>query len=190
MPIEREFKYVLSSPDALYATLMRRSDVTGLATINQGYLSRGGRFRRREWWLKNGEMFYNSPSVAKVEHIFTYKHDLVSQPGVLEIETSVSEADFNLAWPDTNHRVLKSRFMLTPDQGSGVWEVDFFKDDLGLYLALAEFEVPAHAGPPDRLHPLVQEHLIYKVPEGDSRFANRKLGDREYVTKLLQEIAQ
>jgi hypothetical protein len=170
--------------------LMRRTDVTGVATINQGYLSKGGRFRRREWWLKDGEMFYNSAEIARTQHIFTYKHDLVTQPGVLEIETEVSEADFNLGWPDTINRILKTRFMLTPDMGAGVWEVDVFYDKLGRYLALAEFEVPADAGPPDRLHPLVQNHLIYAVSEGDSRFANRKLGNREYVTKLLQEIAQ
>ena len=190
MPIEREFKYVLRSPDALYAMLMHREDVTGVATINQGYLSKGGRFRRRDWWLKDGVMFYDSAAIARTEHIFTYKHDLVVQPGVLEIETEVSEADFNLGWPDTTNRVLKTRFMLTPDMGAGVWEVDVFYDRLGRYLALAEFEVPANAGPPDRLHPLVQDHLIYEVPEGDSRFANRKLGNREYVIKLLQEIAQ
>lgn len=190
MPIEREFKYVLRSPDELYAILMRREDVTGVADINQGYLSKGGRIRSRKWWLKNGEVFYNSPAIARVEYIFTYKHDLTNQPGVLEIEKVLTEDDYNLGWPDTNQRVRKTRIMLTPDQGAGVWEIDFFHDDLGRYLALAEFEVPAHAGPPDRLHPLVREHLIYEVPEGDSRFANRKLGNREYVSKLLQEIAQ
>lgn len=189
MPIEREFKYVLRSADELYAKLMRLDEgVTGRADIRQAYLSRGGRIRSRTWWLRDGESFY-SAAVARIEYIFTYKHDLQDQPGCLEIETEISEADFNLAWRDGDHRIKKTRFLLPCENTKGVWEVDFFFDDDGIYLALAEFEVPAEAGPPDRLHPLVQEYLQFTVPEGDSRFSNRKLCDRSKVEKLLQEIA-
>lgn len=189
MPIEREFKYVLRSPEELLQKLLRTEDLKGQADIQQGYLSKGGRIRRRTWWLKNGEVFYESSAIAKVEHIFTYKHDLSSQPGVLEIETEISAADFALAWADADHKITKTRFLLDCQESGGVWEVDFFKDSDGIYLALAEFEVPADAGPPDRLHPLVQEYLVFSVPEGDSRFANRRLCTRDRVEKLLEEIA-
>jgi len=189
MPVEREFKYILRSPDKLYKALHKESGVRAIAEINQGYLSRGGRVRSRKWWLKNGEVFYNSPAVAKVEYIFTYKHDLSAQPGCLEIETPISEDDFNLAWNEADHKITKTRFLLECQYNTGVWEIDFFKDTNGIYLALAEFEVPADSGPPDRLHPLVQKHLIYSVPEGDGRFKNRKLCERGLTEKLLKEIA-
>ena len=189
MPIEREFKYVLRDADALYEKLMRDQTLTGMADINQVYLSRGGRIRSRKWWLKDGEVFYASTAIAKVEYIFTYKHDLQTMPGCLEIETEISEADFMLGWSEADHKIVKTRFLLPNDQGPGVWEIDFFKDEQGIYLAMAEFEVPAEAGPPDRLHPLVQEFLVFSVPEDDGRFKNRKLCERKLVETLLKEIA-
>lgn len=189
MPIEREFKYVLRSPDELLQRVSRHVTYVGNCDIHQGYLSKGGRIRSRKWWMRNGEVFYNSPDVSKIEYIFTYKHDLSSQPGVLEIEAELSEEDFKLGWADADHRIDKMRFLLK-GEGQEVWEVDFFRDCDGIYFALAELEVPANAGRPDRLHPLVQEFLIYTVPEGDSRFANRKLCSREKTDRLLQEIAQ
>lgn len=189
MPIEREFKFILHSPDALLERVARHSSFTGNCDINQGYLSKGGRVRSRKWWVRNGEPFYNSSSVGKMEYIFTYKHDLVSQPGVLEIETDLSESDFKLAWADADHKIDKMRYLLTGEVKQ-VWEFDFFRDSEGVYLALAELEVPADTGPPDRLHPLVEEFLLYRVPEGDSRFANRRLCTREKVEALLKEIAQ
>ena len=189
MPIEREFKYVLRDADVLYSKLMRDSTVTGIADISQGYLSRGGRVRSRKWWLKEGAPFYDSTSIATVEFIFTYKHDLATRPGCLEIETNISHADFKLAWEDATHKITKTRVLLPSDVGAGVWEIDFFKDEQGIYLAMAEFEVPAEAGPPDRLHPLVAEYLIYSVNEDDGRFKNRKLCERQLVEVLLKEIA-
>lgn len=189
MPIEREFKFILHSPEKVLEKVLRDASCTGNADINQGYLSKGGRVRSRKWWMKGGQIFYDSPALAKIEYIFTYKHDLSSQPGVLEIETELSEDDFKLAWADADHKIVKARYLLT-GEGKQVWELDFFRDSQGNYLALAELEVPADSGPPDRLHPLVEEFLLYTVPEGDSRFANRRLCTREKVEVLLQEIAQ
>lgn len=190
MPIEREFKYVLKDADMLYWALLGNSNVTGIAGIDQGYLSRGGRIRRRSWWTRNGDTFLDSPSISHVEHIFTYKHDLTFQPGCLEIETEISKEDYELGWIDATHKIVKTRVLLPSDIGAGVWEIDFFTDTQGFYLALAEFEVPANAGPPDRLHPLVAQFLHYRVNEDDGRFKNRKLCQRELVEKLLLEIAQ
>jgi hypothetical protein len=186
MPIEREFKYVLRDAEELSARL-NPIDTPGLiigrADILQGYLGRGGRVRRRTWG------FHADPMKPQVEDIFTYKYDLKSQPGCLEIETHMSEEDFDLAWSEADHKLTKTRYLLPCNNTSGVWEIDIFYDTLGVYLAMAEFEVPAHAGPPDRLHPLVRDYHLFSVPEDDGRFKNRKLGDREYVLKLLKEIA-
>lgn len=188
MPIEREFKYILRDAEELWTRLvpMKYSGlIIGAAEIQQGYLSRGGRIRHRAWSVFRGEVL----SEPKVERIFTYKHDLTLQPGALEIETEMSEEDFELAWSEADHKLTKVRFLLPCNNSSGVWEIDFFTDEQGIYLAMAEFEVPATAGPPDRLHPLVKKYLVYSVPEDDSRFKNRKLCERKLVEKLLQEIA-
>jgi len=187
MPIEREFKYLLRSPEELWARLTPVTTsglIVGRALITQAYLGRGGRIRKRQWSVYRGEVL-ESP---KIENIFTYKYDLTSQPGCLEMEMPMSEDDFQLAWSEADHRLEKTRFMLPCNNSAGVWEVDFFHDAEGIYLAMAEFEVPALAGPPDRLHPLVREYLTYSVPEDDGRFKNRKLGDRKNVEKLLKEI--
>lgn len=190
MPIEREFKYVLRNPELFYSLLSANQAVTGIADIRQGYLSRGGRVRSRKWWMQNGAPFYDSACSTTVEYIFTYKHDLLTQPGCLEIETNISHADFKLAWEDATHKITKTRFLLPSDSCNGVWEIDFFKDADGIYLAMAEFEVPADSGPPDRLHPLVEEYLVFAVPEDDRRFKNRKLCERQLVEMLLKEIAE
>jgi hypothetical protein len=189
VPIEREFKYVLGGAQGLYDALAKSPEVHGVMDIKQGYLSRGGRIRSRTWWVKEGMPFYDRPDIARVEYIFTYKHDLQNQPGCLEIETDISTEDYELAWSEADHKITKTRFLLPHPYGQGMWEIDFFKDSVGIYLALAEFEVPALSGPPDRLHPLVDANLIFKVPEDDSRFKNRKLCERELVEILLKEIA-
>lgn len=189
MPIEREFKYVLRNAEDLWlrlAPMTRSGLIIGCADIEQGYLGKGGRIRKRTWSVYQSEVMEE----AKVEKIFTYKYDLTSQPGCLEIETEMTDDDYDLAWSEADHKITKTRFLLPCNNTSGVWEIDFFKDEHGIYLAMAEFEVPARAGPPDRLHPLVRDYLVYAVPEDDSRFKNRKLCEREPVEKLLKEIVQ
>jgi hypothetical protein len=187
MPIEREFKFLLREPDELFGKLDMGSAiglVSGKADIQQGYLSRGGRIRRRAWEIYRGQRM----QVPMVENIFTYKHDLTSQPGCLEIETELSQDDYDLAWSEADHKLMKYRFNVPDGHSAGVWEIDFFKDEQGIYLAMAEFEVPAHKGSPDRLHPLVEEYLVFAVPEDDGRFKNRKLCNRQLVEQLLKEI--
>ena len=186
MPIEREFKYVLRCHDTLWKMLNEAdtSIVTGKTEIIQAYLGRGGRIRRRHWSIRD------SKPTIQIENIFTYKHDLSSQPGCLEIETEISNADFDLAWSEADHKISKVRFILPNQSKRGVWEIDFFKDDQGIYLALAEFEVSADEGAPTVLHPLVEKFLSYPVDEDDNRFKNRKLCERRKVEKLLEDIAK
>lgn len=190
MPIEREFKYILEDPIGLWDKLveMRASTKMDVINIKQGYLSKGGRIRSR-LFNRRKEITIGQDAIAVPQFIFTYKHPLASQPGVLEIECEISESDFDLAWSEADHKIDKVRFVLDCNDSGGVWEIDFFQDEKGIYLALAEFEVPAEAGPPDRLYPLVQDNLIFAVPEDDRRFQNRKLCSRAKVEKLLKEIA-
>jgi CYTH domain-containing protein len=135
--------------------------------------------------MRDQRGFYD-PDIAPVEYIFTYKHDLQDQPGCLEIETPISEGDFQLAWSDATHKIHKTRYLLKED--GRVWEVDLFKDRDGAYLAMAELEVDQNSGPPQTLHPLIQAFLLHRVDESDRRFKNRNLCLREPVEKLLKEI--
>lgn len=188
MPIEREFKYVMHSPCEAERTLLEAVSKGELnlqiIDINQGYLSKGGRIRSKSHRPCNGR-----PGVDTVtEYVFTYKHRLMRQPGALEIECNISKHDFDLAWEDADHRIEKTRYVVKCTE-RGVWEIDFFRHQNKTYLALAEFEVPADQGPPTVLHPIVQEYLMFAVPEADDRFQNRKLVDPRRVGKLLKEIA-
>jgi hypothetical protein len=189
MPIEREFKYILKHPSDLWDRLLelRKTTQIDVIDIKQGYLSKGGRIRSRLYNRRVG-VTIGQDYIAEPQYIFTYKHPLTGRPGVLEIECDISSEDFDLAWEDADHKIDKTRFVLECQASGGVWEIDFFRDKDGIYLALAEFEVPAEAGPPDRLNPLVQEYLVFSVPEDDRRFQNRKLCNRAKVEKLLKEI--
>ena len=158
--------------------------VKAIIDIQQGYLSRGGRIRSKTYRPCNGRR----PDDDIVELIFTYKHKLANQPGQLEIECAMSQEDFDLAWSEADHKITKTRYILSCSE-RGVWEVDLFHGNGKIYLAMAEFEVPADVGPPDVCHPLVAEYLRYAVPEEDDRFSNRKLSDPKKVAKLLKEIA-
>lgn len=186
MPIELEYKYVLKDIEQLLELVLPltyTNFIKGCVDIDQGYLGKGGRVRKRDWYSKDGEM------VDLTEWIFTYKHDLSSQPGCLEIETPITEDDYLLAWDESTHKITKTRYLIPCVHDQGVWEVDFFKDQRGLYFAMAEFEVPANSGPPEKIHPLLEKFLLYPVPNDDKRFKNRKLNNREHIEKLLKEFA-
>lgn len=185
MPIEREFKYVLRQDVALEESLMSKVEQHQLSVIDikQGYLSKGGRVRGKTWLYRSGA----KTEATEIEYIFTYKHPLTKQPGALEIETSISNEDFLLAWSETSHQITKTRYVLHCTE-RGVWEIDFFKNGNETYLVMAEFEIPAGCDGPEELHPFVQEHLLYAVAEDDNRFKNQKLCDPSKVAELLKEI--
>lgn len=185
MPVELEFKYVLRSPLELESRLLVEASNYDLQIIdiNQGYLSKGGRIRSKTYRPKNGR-----PEDAVIQHIFTYKHRLSKRPGALEIECDISPEDFNLAWEDSDHHITKTRYVISCND-HGIWEIDFFRHKNKTYLAMAEFEVQQGIDRPLTLHPLVEEYLLFAVPEADDRFNNRKLSDHKKVAKLLKEIA-
>lgn len=203
MPIEREFKFVLKAGHALDADLraaaaIEHSNVGGsvsACTIYQGYLQKGSRVRR----IQPAYLLGIPSSLTSTVYRYTYKHKLTKQPGDLEIECEISEEDFELAWAEAEQKLYKIRVVVP--MGNYRWEIDHFYesrdhfiDGLQPYLVMAEVEVPDHFTHIKKqsdipLHPIIEKHLLLAVPEGDSRFSNRMLGDAEHVATLLDEVA-
>ena len=179
MPIEREFKYILSNSEMLETILAKKSETTHV--ICQGYLNKGCRVRSVQPISRNGK------PKGPVRYLFTYKHNLSSDGGILEIETYITKWDFELAWGDASQKVFKTRYELFHE--GHTWEIDTLRDaQEKTYLIIAECEVDPEHGRPAIIHPLVEKNLIYEVEENDPRFTNRKLSDPAYATDLLESV--
>lgn len=110
------------------------------------------------------------------------KRDVEGQ--TIEIETPISQEDFDSLWSVTSGKVVKNRYVY---QG---WEIDFFKDGKNNYFAIAEMELPAWQEAPSSIPDLLKPYIIYTVPPGDGRFSNKRLGDIPYAEKLLRETKE
>ncbi len=182
MPIEREFKYLLlNSPVVEFAA---KEQATESRQIEQGYFDKGGRIRRII------KLDSKSEPVGPTKHVFTYKHDLLDKSGIMEIETSITATDYKRLWPDTTHRLIKTRYDI-PFEGH-TWEIDFFHSptDDGIYLVMAECEVDPKSDPDMRPAPppIVKNFLRYTVDEFDKRFTNRKLSDPAHVASVIEDL--
>lgn len=202
MPIERELKFVLRYSQDLAADLREaataeKAPISGMVCaigIDQGYLQKGSRVRKLSPVFLTGV----PSAVAEHRHRFTYKQKLPTQPGDLEIECDIAEQDFDLAWSMAERKLYKVRVELP--MGNFKFEIDHFfessqhfLDGKPPYLVLCECEIP-YAGTEFEfkhmaLHPIVEKHLVLAIAEGDNRFSNRKLGDRDYVARVLGEVA-
>lgn len=175
MPIEREFKFVLHDTAALWDAL-DAGGATGWR-IRQGYLPGHGRIRRSTLLLPGGGLS------GVVETAFTYKHALADGSGVMEIETALSDQDFDRLWADVHAPVDKVRREFQDDH---LWEVDFLYDTAGeCYFCMAEVEVDegeAAPTPPAELAPFV----IAAVALDDGAYTNHKLADVEHARALLR----
>lgn len=190
MPIEREYKYVLDHKSNLEDKLdaMVQSQSITVYGVKQGYLGKGGRIREKTYHYVHGApVIFSDRHEKPVEFVFTYKHNLKDCHGCLEIEQEISKADFDLAWSDAHHIIDKVRYVVKCENDF-VWEIDFFKHNGKTFFVLAECEVDLNQSRPSRSHPIVEEHLLFAVPETDQRFQNRKLSNRKKVAKLLKEI--
>lgn len=117
---------------------------------------------------------------GRVKHVFTTKQRVDDK--VIEIEKKISEADYSALHKTSTGRLTKIRYVVDG------WEIDFFKNGLETYFVMAEIELADGALQPDRLHPFVNEYLLYAVPKEDGRFSSKKLSDVGYAKKLLEEV--
>ncbi len=179
MPIEREFKYVLSPSDVLEAALGRQA--SKIMCIRQGYLPKAGRVRSICKMTRKGE------AKGRPEHVFTFKHNLVNGDGVLEFEHTISADDFQRAWADCTHKLVKTRHEMTFDRH--LFEVDLLKTAAHeTYFALAECEVEPKADAPRRLPLLLDSHLLHAARLDDPRFTNRRLCDQAHARAILNDL--
>ncbi len=169
MPIENERKYVILETEAVERRFAEIAQT--VIPIRQRYLVTEKRMSARV----RCSNYKEGP-----EYVFTFKKNINSE--VIEIETEITEDDFNMMWPAATNGVEKTRYIY---EG---WEVDFFKHDDFNYLAVAEIELPPKKKQPSIIPQLVIENLIYVVPIEDKRFSNKKLGDIQYAVSLLDSL--
>lgn len=119
--------------------------------------------------------------------LFTFKH--MAQDGKLvEIETDITEADFNRLWPDCKDLVHKTRF--EKEFGDETWMVDFLKDESSeTYFIMAEAEMPEGRDMPNSMPDEIKNDIIYVVERNDERFTNKNLSDKSHAQAMLQWIA-
>lgn len=169
MPVEFEFKFVLKDAEKLLGQF-REED---LIRIDQIYLKDGARFRR----LQQGQ---------KVKHVFTYKTKIAGR--LLEIETPVSQGDFELAEQGKVRELHKIRVIFRDPHTALIWDLDFLLDEnRRIYFAMAELE--REEGDHSRIHisDFLHNHIELAIPYEDSRiFTNHKLTDQSYAATVLE----
>lgn len=166
MPVENERKYVLNPDfDAGRLAAWSRHD------IRQAYLDDGPRIRQFD-----------------DTYLFTYKKWVPQAEELVEIETVISEDDFNLLWPICVQRIAKTRYVLLRDEVE--WVVDFLRGDDGqVYFVLAEAELPRGQAVPGSIPQEIESSILHAVDAADNRFTNKKLSDRDYAAGLYALVS-
>lgn len=173
MPIENERKFVLDDDDGeLERTLATTPGVTR-SYLRQAYLDLSGlRIRAIE-------------SAGAVRHIFSYKRPVDDQ--VVEIETEITESDFERLWKIRRETLEKARYSWR--DGRFHWDVDFFKTVGGqTYFALAEVEMPETDTVPPPPAAILAPHVLLLAPRNDPRFTSKRLADRAHAERLLADV--
>ena len=107
---------------------------------------------------------------------------------LVEIETRITKADFDLLWLRVDPIITKVRVKV-PFQNR-VWEVDFFKraDEPDCYLIMAEVELPEDMLEPEIVPDFIKEHQLHLVEINDKRFNNKQLTRPKTVRQLVKDI--
>lgn len=174
--IENERKYVLDIKNEK-AYRHEISHMAGAVSyeIKQGYLESNSRIRASTN-LQDGF----------TDYFFTYK--LRVNGKLVEIETRITKADFDLLWLRVDPIITKVRVKV-PFQNR-VWEVDFFKraDEPDCYLIMAEVELPEDMLEPEVVPDFIKEHQLHLVEINDKRFNNKQLTRPKTVRQLVKDI--
>lgn len=183
MPVEHELKFVLNDPtNSLYDLLSREYDCHHL---EQFYMRDGARFRSTRSLSPEGALREGS------EFIFCYKNRIGSK--VLEIETLVSEEDYELALSGSDRKLNKLRYKIPT--ADGLWDIDYFLmpvDDGDphsqmVYFVMAEYE--HEAGSPVEVLSILKPYISIEVPlEHTAVFSSRKLCDPEYARRVVRDF--
>ncbi len=181
MPVENERKYIIHEGKGVEEIF--KIEAEKFFKIEQKYLSIGKGFSVR---VRKSIQTARVPGIKFESEIATsYSMTVKKNVGaqVVEIETRISEADFNKLWPTAFNKVMKFRYIYNG------WEVDFFKDaNQANYFGVAEIELPVWQREPRSIPDLINKQIIYPVPIEDKRFSNKKLGNVGYAINLLKVL--
>ena len=173
MPIENELKFILDveDPEKFQKTIGNLPKAESYE-YRQGYLNDNTRIRS----IRGGdtELF-----------VFTYKNKVNGK--LIEIETDISESDFNHLWIKITKMITKTRIKVP--HGDYIWEVDFIKTPINeCYLVMVEVEMPDGITDPGVLPPFVADNLLFAVPPDDLRFANTQLTVPNVVRRTVMQL--
>src|SRR5471032_735007 len=172
MPIENDRKFVLDDDGRVESDLGRTAGVTRLV-LKQAYLDSSG-LRIRSIEAPDGVRF-----------VFSYKRLVAGQ--MVEIETDISELDFDRLWTLRREHLRKIRYAW--NDGRFHWDTDFFKTgDDRTYFAMAEVEMPEEDTDPPPVPPRLASRLLSLVSLGDPRFTSKRLADQTHAERLLAEV--
>lgn len=174
MGIENERKFVLdvNEPDKFLNSLIHQGYTSH--TLLQGYLNDQTRIRK--------SLIADKLEICE----FTFK--LMVNGKLIEVETEISELDFDTLWVKVGKVINKVRVKVP--YGDFIWEIDFFMEEAtGLcYLVMAEVEMPDGMEMPDAIPALVADYLLYLVPRTDKRFFNTQLVQPALVRKTIKDL--
>ncbi|WP_162938056.1 hypothetical protein [Kiloniella sp. EL199] len=168
MPVENEYKFALYDPDGKLEEKLLTSDCFRVA-IRQGYIRKGARIR--EW---------HDLQSQTVRYIFTYKHRV--DDDVIEVETDISEEDFNRLWSVREYDVSKIRFKFIVD--GMTWDVDFLKDQGKTYFSLAEVELPEEQRIVPTPPALIKDYVLGGTGRHDKTLSNKRLLHVDYAKQV------
>ncbi len=176
MPIENERKFVLdhANPQKFQNKLKALPGATSYE-FQQGYLDGTARIRR-----------IVDQATGETHNVFTYKTKV--NKDLIEIETEISDDDFNALWIKVDKVITKIRVKVP--ETDHLWEVDFFTaaNQDGYYLIMAEVELDPTAEMPNTVPSYIDNNLVHLVAVDDKRFGNRQLTRPVTVKKLVEEL--
>ena len=182
MPTENELKYVLQRQFAYDLK-------NGKVDLHGGELRPPKSFQQA--YLYGDTVM--SVRVRGVNHCafsMTVKQKIPTR--VVEIETDISQEDFKDLWEASSERLCKDRYdyFVVRDGRSYKWEIDLFYDSDGTcYFVQAEHEMLENQAYPDFIPDLIQEYLLWAVPQADSGdFSSRKLSDVGYASYMYDQL--
>lgn len=176
MPIENEQKYILDVKNPTkFFNYVRHLAGAESYQYKQGYLNDNTRIRE----IKNDDGTCG-------EWVFTYKNKI--NKNLIEIETNISERDFNQLWIKVSKVIQKNRVKVPFN--NLIWEIDFITKpgSNDCYLVMVEVEMAEDAIDPGRLPDFVTDNLLYKVLDDDNRFFNTQLTNLRLVEKIIKEL--
>lgn len=179
MPIENERKYIIDLGCDQIDWLCKEHNGV-LYNIQQAYVN-AGRIRLIQ---QTGEF---------PRFVFTWKARR-SDMAMMEIETDISETDFDELWDMAKVSILKQRVKIF--DGIVTWDIDFLKvydgineDGKDHYITIAEVEMPVGLDVPVYVPSFVEDNLLYLVPrDEDHKWTNKKLSDPDKVRQMLSNI--